>query len=67
MTTEADGGFHQQMAVGRYHQRCRRPPQLRQAAFAPYRSGECWDWRKIKTMAWREANRERWRLFETPG
>jgi bifunctional non-homologous end joining protein LigD len=34
---------------------------------APYRSGECRDWRKIKTMAWREANRERWRLFETPG
>jgi bifunctional non-homologous end joining protein LigD len=34
---------------------------------APYRSGECRDWRMIKTMAWREANRERWRLFETPG
>jgi bifunctional non-homologous end joining protein LigD len=34
---------------------------------APYRSGECRDWRKVKTMAWREANRERWRLFETPG
>jgi bifunctional non-homologous end joining protein LigD len=31
---------------------------------APYRSGECWDWRKVKTVAWREANRERWRLFE---
>jgi bifunctional non-homologous end joining protein LigD len=31
---------------------------------APYRSGECRDWRKIKTVAWREANRERWRLFE---
>ena len=31
---------------------------------APYRSGECRDWRKVKTMAWREANRERWRLFE---
>ena len=31
---------------------------------APYRSGECGDWRKIKTTAWREANRERWRLFE---
>src|SRR5262245_50598281 len=28
---------------------------------APYRSGEC---RDIKTVAWREANRERWRLFE---
>jgi len=23
---------------------------------APYRSGECWDWR--------EANKERWQLFE---
>jgi bifunctional non-homologous end joining protein LigD len=34
---------------------------------APYRSGECRDWRKIKTMAWREANRERWRLFEASG
>jgi bifunctional non-homologous end joining protein LigD len=31
---------------------------------APYRSGESRDWRKIKTVAWREANRERWRLFE---
>jgi ATP-dependent DNA ligase len=31
---------------------------------APYRSGDCRDWRKVKTMAWREANRERWRLFE---
>jgi ATP-dependent DNA ligase len=30
---------------------------------APYRSGECRDWRKIKTAAWREANKERWRLF----
>src|SRR5262245_17116187 len=25
---------------------------------APYRSGECRDWRKVKTLAWREANRE---------
>jgi bifunctional non-homologous end joining protein LigD len=33
---------------------------------APYRSGECRDWRKVKTVAWREANRERWRLFEGP-
>jgi len=32
---------------------------------APYRSGECRDWRKVKTQAWREANRERWRLFES--
>jgi bifunctional non-homologous end joining protein LigD len=31
---------------------------------APYRSGECRDWVKVKTAAWREANRERWRLFE---
>jgi bifunctional non-homologous end joining protein LigD len=34
---------------------------------APYRSGACRGWRKLKTTAWREANRERWRLFETPG
>ena len=31
---------------------------------APDRSGECRDWRKVKTVEWREANRERWRLFE---
>jgi len=31
---------------------------------ALYRSGDCRDWRKIKTTVWREANRERWRLFE---
>jgi bifunctional non-homologous end joining protein LigD len=31
---------------------------------APYRSGDCRDWRKVKTAAWREANRGRWRLFE---
>jgi len=30
---------------------------------APYRSSECRDWRKVKTQAWREANRERSRLF----
>jgi hypothetical protein len=30
---------------------------------APYRSGECRDWRKVKTLAWRESNRDRWRLF----
>ena len=29
-----------------------------------YRSGDCHDWRKVKTTAWREANRERWRMFE---
>jgi bifunctional non-homologous end joining protein LigD len=31
---------------------------------APYRSGDCRDGRKIKTVAWRGANRERWRMFE---
>jgi ATP-dependent DNA ligase len=31
---------------------------------SPYRSGPSRDWRKIKTAGWREANRERWRLFE---
>jgi ATP-dependent DNA ligase len=31
---------------------------------APYRSGECNDWRNVKTVTWREVNRERWRLFE---
>ena len=31
---------------------------------APYRSGSCRGWRKVKTAVWREANRERWRLFE---
>jgi bifunctional non-homologous end joining protein LigD len=31
---------------------------------AAYRSGKCRDWRNVKTLAWREANRERWRLFE---
>jgi len=30
----------------------------------PYRSGECRDWRKVKTQARRQQNRERWRLFE---
>jgi ATP-dependent DNA ligase len=34
---------------------------------APYRSGEFWDWRKVKTVVWREANRERWRLFDASG
>jgi bifunctional non-homologous end joining protein LigD len=29
-----------------------------------YRSGNCRDWVKVKTSTWREANRERWRLFE---
>ena len=31
---------------------------------APYRSGECLDWRQVKTEAWSEANRERRRLFK---
>jgi bifunctional non-homologous end joining protein LigD len=31
---------------------------------APYRSGESNDWRKVKTVAWRSANRGRRRLFE---
>jgi bifunctional non-homologous end joining protein LigD len=31
---------------------------------APYRSGECRDWRKVKTEAWRETNRERWCVFD---
>jgi ATP-dependent DNA ligase len=29
-----------------------------------YRSGLSRDWVKIKTAAWRKANRERWWLFE---
>jgi len=31
---------------------------------APYRSGPCRGWRKVKMVSWREANREGWRLFE---
>jgi ATP-dependent DNA ligase len=31
---------------------------------ATYKSGACRGWRKVKTKAWRDANRERWRLFE---
>jgi bifunctional non-homologous end joining protein LigD len=31
---------------------------------APYRSGSCRGWLKIKTDVWREHNKERWRLFE---
>jgi bifunctional non-homologous end joining protein LigD len=33
---------------------------------APYRSGECLDWRKVKTETWRAANQERSRLLEKP-
>ena len=29
-----------------------------------YRSGPCHSWIKVKTALWREANRERWKLFE---
>jgi bifunctional non-homologous end joining protein LigD len=31
---------------------------------APYRSGKQCDWVKVKCATWREANKERWRLFE---
>jgi bifunctional non-homologous end joining protein LigD len=31
---------------------------------APYRPGTMSGWVKVKTQAWREANKERWRLFE---
>jgi bifunctional non-homologous end joining protein LigD len=34
---------------------------------SPYRSGPCRDWVKMKSAAWREANRERWRFFEVKG
>jgi len=33
-------------------------------AAMPYRSGSKCDWIKVKFPNWREANRERWRLFE---
>jgi bifunctional non-homologous end joining protein LigD len=33
-------------------------------ADAPYRSGKRSEWIKVKYQTWREANRERWRLFE---
>ena len=33
-------------------------------AAAPYRSGSKCDWIKVKCPSWREANKERWRLFE---
>ncbi|MGA7324048.1 MAG: hypothetical protein WBX25_06110 [Rhodomicrobium sp.] len=29
-----------------------------------YHSGPCQSWVKVKTALWREANRERWKLFE---
>ena len=31
---------------------------------APYRSGKQSEWIKVKCATWREANKERWRLFE---
>jgi bifunctional non-homologous end joining protein LigD len=31
---------------------------------APYRSGKQCGWVKVKSSTWREANKERWRLFE---
>ena len=31
---------------------------------APYRSGRQSEWIKVKCQTWREANKERWRLFE---
>ena len=34
---------------------------------APYRSGNASDWIKLKSAGWREANTERWRLFEKTG
>jgi bifunctional non-homologous end joining protein LigD len=33
----------------------------------PYRSGRRPEWVKVKAARWREANRERWRLFEGAG
>ena len=34
---------------------------------SPYRSGPCRDWVKVKSAVWREANRERWSLFQRQG
>lgn len=31
---------------------------------APYRSGTQKDWVKVKSKAWREANQDRWELFQ---
>jgi hypothetical protein len=36
------------------------------STIAPYRSGEG-DWIKVKTGAWREANKDRGELFEKKG
>ena len=32
-----------------------------------YRSGRCHEWVKIKSTEWRDANRDRWKLFERHG
>jgi ATP-dependent DNA ligase len=32
-----------------------------------YRSGPCHNWVKVKSTLWRDANRERWKLFERHG
>lgn len=32
-----------------------------------YRSGPCHQWVKIKSSVWRDANQERWKLFERQG
>ena len=32
-----------------------------------YRSGPTKDWLKVKTSAWRAANRDRWELFDKRG
>ena len=32
-----------------------------------YHSGLCHKWAKIKSTAWRDANRDRWKLFEKRG
>jgi hypothetical protein len=33
---------------------------------APYRAGKRPEWVKVKTAEWREANQERWKLFQPP-
>ena len=32
--------------------------------YQPYRSGKNPGWIKVKTATWREANRDRWKLFQ---
>jgi ATP-dependent DNA ligase len=34
-------------------------------AASPYRSGDRCGWIKVKRPSWREANKQRWRLFES--